>query len=290
MYEKDVRKIKITFLGTGAATAMPLPFCKCETCRYARAFKGKDIRKRAAVMINGALLIDLGPDVPNACIQYDQDLANIKYILQTHAHSDHFDAGHLMTRHKDYAVEGIEEIILMASHGTFMVMDEALRKEDASINLLDKNSQSALSLTLETIANQEEKLIGDYKVTAFDAQHGSSQEALVYLIEYQGKSVLYGTDLLEVSEAMYTALEDITLDMIILDQTYGEGYNAGGHLDAGKIKTIIKRMKRLGIVNEQTLIYATHISHEGNDIHVVMEAQADQAGYHIAYDGCVVEL
>lgn len=101
----EVKSMKVTFLGTAAATAMPLPFCNCNVCKEAKILKGKDIRKRASVVINDDMLIDLGPDSINACYQYDVDITKIKYIVQTHAHSDHFDAGHFITRHPDYETQ-----------------------------------------------------------------------------------------------------------------------------------------------------------------------------------------
>ena len=54
--------MQITFLGTGAATAVPLPFCSCPTCRAARVQGGKDLRTRSALLINDDLLIDCGAD------------------------------------------------------------------------------------------------------------------------------------------------------------------------------------------------------------------------------------
>lgn len=63
--------MKLTFLGTAAATAMPLPFCNCNLCRVAKRLKGKDIRRRASIVINDDILIDLGPDWINSCYQFD---------------------------------------------------------------------------------------------------------------------------------------------------------------------------------------------------------------------------
>jgi len=51
--------MKLTFLGTAAATAMPLPFCNCNLCRTAKKLKGKNIRRRASIVINDDILIDL---------------------------------------------------------------------------------------------------------------------------------------------------------------------------------------------------------------------------------------
>ncbi|MGL6173647.1 MAG: MBL fold metallo-hydrolase [Cellulosilyticaceae bacterium] len=282
--------MKITFLGTGAATAAPLPFCNCKICKCARLLKGKDVRKRASILINDDLLIDLGPDAVSACMQYDKDLTQVKYILQTHAHSDHFDAGHLITRHRDYAVKNINALKIVASYGTLVAMNKALQDEEGTIDLFNEVSQSALSLTVDTMSHQEEKWIGEYKVTGLESLHDTNQESLIYLIEHKGKSVLYGTDLLEVSEKVYEVLEGKKIDIIILDQTYGEGYNAGGHLDAGQIKKIIMKMNELEIIGEHSCIYATHISHEGNGAHSEMARLAHQSGYDIAYDGYILEI
>ena len=73
--------MKITFLGTSAATSFPLVFCKCRVCKNARVKKGKDIRKRASLLINDDLLIDFGPDVTTSAAMYNIDLTKVKYIL-----------------------------------------------------------------------------------------------------------------------------------------------------------------------------------------------------------------
>ncbi len=50
--------MKLTFLGTDAATAFPLPFCKCDVCTECRELGGKNLRKRSSLLINDDLLID----------------------------------------------------------------------------------------------------------------------------------------------------------------------------------------------------------------------------------------
>ena len=45
-----------------------------------------------------------------------------------------------------------------------------------------------------------------------------------------------------------------------------------------------------GIIDDNSLVYATHISHEGNDIHDKMEELSTNYGYHIAYDGMKLEI
>ena len=48
--------MKITFLGTAAATSFPLTFCRCKNCEDARIHKGKSIRKRSSLLIDDTIL------------------------------------------------------------------------------------------------------------------------------------------------------------------------------------------------------------------------------------------
>jgi phosphoribosyl 1,2-cyclic phosphate phosphodiesterase len=236
--------MKVIFLGTGAATAMPLPFCNCEICKAAKKFKGKDIRKRSSIVINGNMLIDLGPDTINACYQYDIDLSGMKYIVQTHAHSDHFDAGHFITRHPEYATQNINHITLIASEKTFHAMNKMLKNEDDSADLFCSDFQEDLKFSLKTISHSKTISLGEYTITALESLHDVNQQSLIYLIAYKDKTILYGTDLLDISEEVFNLLSNKKLDILILDQTYGEGYNSGGHLDAGQLITIIDKLRQ----------------------------------------------
>jgi phosphoribosyl 1,2-cyclic phosphodiesterase len=207
-YACEVKFMKLTFLGTAAATALPLPFCNCDICLAAKKTKGKDIRKRSSVVINDDLLIDLGPDSINACYHYNVDLSKIKYILQTHAHSDHFDAGHFITRHPDYATQKINPVVLIASKGTLKAMDKMLKDEDGNADLFSVDFQKKLQVSLKPISYLQTIEMGEYAITALDSLHDTRQESLIFLITYRGKTILYGTDLLEMCEAVYEFLAD----------------------------------------------------------------------------------
>ena len=67
--------MEILFLGTAAATATPLPFCRCPACQAGRRAGGKNLRKRSSVLIDGEILIDLGPDFASACFEYGVSLS-----------------------------------------------------------------------------------------------------------------------------------------------------------------------------------------------------------------------
>lgn len=74
--------------------------------------------------------------------------------------------------------------------------------------------------------------------------------------------------------------------IMYLLQTHSHSYHFdGGHLDAGMIADYVRKMNEDNIIDDNSLVYGTHFSHEGNNIHDKMEELAVQNSYHIAYDG-----
>ena len=71
--------MKITVLGTGGF-GYPLVFCDCEYCKNARILRGKNIRKRASLLINDEMIIDLTPDCQSAMLMYNKDMGKVKQL------------------------------------------------------------------------------------------------------------------------------------------------------------------------------------------------------------------
>ena len=70
--------MKILFLGTGAAD-------------FPEKREGVDgFRHTSSALIDDTILIDPGPWVQDAIEEYGVDVKKIKYILNTHTHSDHY--------------------------------------------------------------------------------------------------------------------------------------------------------------------------------------------------------
>lgn len=254
--------MKLKVLGTAAATSMPLLFCNCPVCRAARQNGGKDLRKRSAALIDETLLIDLSPDLGAMAAMHDFDPAKIRYLLQTHSHSDHFDAGHFVTRAGGYATQNPTPLDVVCSAGTFRDMARWVAYNEPSFDLYSAACQKNMAFRPRLLREFESIQLGAYRVTALDSLHAPDVEAFIYLIERGGKALLYGTDLLEIKPEVWRFLEGRRLDAVLLDQTYGAGCNAGGHLDAGQVAKLVRRMRELGVTDETSRIYATHISHE----------------------------
>lgn len=71
--------MKITFLGTGAAD---WPMEKNDDMA--------EFRRLSSALIDDVLLIDPGPQIFDALTEFGKDIRAIKYVINTHKHSDHF--------------------------------------------------------------------------------------------------------------------------------------------------------------------------------------------------------
>jgi len=280
--------MKIIFLGTAAATSFPLTFCRCKNCEDARKFKGKSIRKRSSLLIDDTILIDMGPDFVTALNMYNKDITKIKYLLQTHPHSDHFDAGHFVTRWTEYATVNAPHLDIVASEKCFNKMSEMI-KNNEDIDIFNEDWQKDLNISLVNIEHSQSIKFEDYTITAVESLHDVNQGSLLYLIEKDNKKFLYATDTVLFSSKALDLLKNKDLDCLILDHTYGDVLNSEGHLNKKQFLEEIEKLKQIKAISNKTKILATHISHEGCPYHEKMEHLTNGL-YEIAYDGLIINL
>ena len=282
--------MKITFLGTGAATSYPLMFCKCKVCEQARQLGGRNLRKRTSLLVNKDLLIDLGPDVMSASFMYGISIADIKYCLQTHSHSDHFDASHFSTRIPEYAVENMPKLKLFASNATLNKMSEMLNAEGYVNDILDPKETANLNLDVFPIKATQSFKVGKYQISAFSTRHDESVDSLLYTVTEDNHTLFYGTDTDILPEETWKAFRDkqLQFDIVVLDHTYGPNIKGEGHLNADQFVEQVQRMRDENLLKKKARIFATHISHEGNPIHSELVRYAKKHGYEVAYDGLII--
>lgn len=75
-----------------------------------------------------------------------------------------------------------------------------------------------------------------------------------------------------------------------MDHTFGDVDYSFSHLNEKLFIEQINKMKNLGIIDENTLIYGTHISHDGMSYHEKVDERAIKNGYRIAYDGLEIDI
>lgn len=284
--------MKLTFLGTAAATACPLVFCRCAACRMAWEKGGKDLRRRSSLLIDDDLLIDLGPDLMSAAFAFGIDISRIRYWLQTHSHSDHFDAAHLITRISDYATIDTLPLALCASPETMRHMSERLGMEEYGAALEDPQWQKRLNLSLHPLHHGDTVTLGHRRITAVESNHDPRDGSLLWVIEEGNTAFLYATDTMQFTENALALFKERSLrfDAMAIDHTYGPGTPGGGHLCADEVVAEINRLKSIGCLKPHCRIFATHISHEGMPLHDDLSAFAAKNGYEIAFDGLTINL
>ena len=168
----------ITFLGTSAANAYPEAFCRCDHCQRARALGGPNLRKRSALLVNDDLLIDLGPDVMTASAIHHRPLIDVRYCLQTHAHADHLDATHFLSRSPEYDVVGAPRLHVYASSGTIREASRVLERDLDGASLADPDVGQRLNLAIHQIGAMHSFGVGPYRVTVKGREHLAHREVV----------------------------------------------------------------------------------------------------------------
>ncbi len=86
--------MRITFLGTGTSTGVPVIACECDVCRSSRLPGSKNRRLRVSALLSwedeeGAknVIIDTGPDFRQQMVLYR--VQRLDAVLYTHYHADH---------------------------------------------------------------------------------------------------------------------------------------------------------------------------------------------------------
>lgn len=273
--------MKLTYLGTAAAEGMPAVFCRCAYCEEARRLGGKNVRTRSQALVNDDLLIDLPADTYHHFLTNGIEGDKIANVLITHAHSDHLYPAELEMRHSCYAHDmRVDTLDVYASSET----------ADRIISAVGVPPQ----VSINTLAAMIPTEVGDYTVTALPARHMFGCGAVFYLIEQGGKTLLYAHDTGYFYEEVfeYFAHSGIHLDMVSYDCTNGDLPipDEGTHMGFANIARVQGRLREIGVIDDNTVQYINHFSHNAAPLHAAFEKRAADIGCGCSYDGCVVEF
>ncbi len=274
--------MKIKFLGTGASESIPGLFCNCPVCANARKVGGKEIRTRMGVMINDDLMIDFSPDVNTNTQKYGINLHNLKYLLITHSHSDHFNVDDLCLRNS-YNIVGTEDKLQVFSN-------KAVVKKCEEYFATYECTEVTVA---KTVFPEKPFWAGDYKITPLKSRHINNEEedSVVFLIEQKGKTYLHLVDSGELFPEVFEYLHKnkIVADVIAVDTTFslcGERYF--GHLNLEQVLELCEKLKEIGVIQSHTEVLLTHIAHFAT--HADIEKACQGRGVIPAYDGLEIEI
>ena len=272
--------MKLTFLGTAAAEAMPAHFCVCETCKTARKNGGKDIRKRCCYLLNDDTLIDYGPDIWDQSIMYNFDLADIKRIFFTHSHEDHLDPVELIWRLPGYsAVEDFIDI-----YGDSNVHEKITARVDYEKAKMNKHQVNPGDVFHA----------GNFEILALRADHDPNSTPLNYVITENNKTILIANDTGFWDDANWELIKNYgkKLDLAVIECTCAftlQDFSIG-HMSKKFTVLFKEKLQELGLTTEKTRFITNHFSHNGAPLQADMEKFFAPHDIKVAYDGMTVEI
>ena len=275
--------MKILYMGTSAYDAIPAPFCKCRICQNAYKLGGKEVRTRNQALVDDSLLLDFNGDTISHFVRYHIDSTKINTSLITHSHTDHFCPEDIV----------IPQYSSNSAKVDFYVGQDGYKKLTKRIASSANPTLARENLKIHLVKPSDEFLANGYKVLALRANHDLNTSPLNYLIEKDGKSLLYAHDTGIFFEETYKLLEGRkTLDLISLDCTGGLAKSEwiDIHMRLGTNLDVLKRLKEKGLVDEHTKVVISHFSHNGNSTHEEIEKEASKYGIITAYDGLEIEF
>lgn len=280
--------MKIKILGTGAAEGVPAPFCKCRFCEYSRKHLDKELRKRSSVLVDDILLVDFGPDILWNSLAHKVEYCNIKYIIFSHSHFDHFCISSLLLASKKYRENKISvPIVLVGSEQLFQKLQNLM-------HVMEINGDDFWSNYKFIIGRQGDKiLLGNYTVEVISSTHSKTEECFLYLIEDKKNTFFYSTDTTIYNVEEIFGQYKGSIDLILSDCTYGiHSQNAfrNRHMGVNDNFEIWKEMYNRGLLKDTSKYILTHFSHDSMIPHRSMCDYTKKKNMEVAYDGMEIEL
>lgn len=278
--------MNIVYWGTAAAEGIPAVFCDCPTCQAARALGGKNVRTRAQMLIDGKLLIDLGPDTYAHALRYGVSLLDVRHVFITHSHSDHFYGEDLVFRAGGYCHDSRNQPLHLYGNEKVRLLLEKKRAVYDDAGNFDSCVQFHTLTAFQTVN------LAQYEITPLPAVHDRLESCFIFAVHSSADDtwLLYGNDTAMFPEETMGALAGRRFDLISLDCTCGSIPAASTHMTLPMCRTLAARLRAQDTIGADTQVVLTHFSHNAGLLHQQLCSLAAPDGFTVAYDGMRVEL
>ena len=275
--------MEIQYLGTAAAEGWPALFCSCEICKRARKIGGKELRTRTQAIIDGKLLVDFPPDTYTHALSYSLQLEQIQHLLITHSHMDHFFPVELLHRHEHFGHHAPGMLYVYGNEAVEKTFYEAVLIDRFKVHPLD---DAVKFVRLEPFAGF---MADGYHIIPVPADHDPRETCFIYIIEKDGKYLLYGHDTgLNLSREAWDCIYSYKYDLVSMDATMGKKQTKGYHMGLPDDIAFVKMLEERRCIHQNTVKVINHFSHNGEMTHEQLEKFAEEHGMTAAYDGMKV--
>lgn len=275
--------MEIQYLGTAAAEGWPALFCSCAICKRAREVGGKELRTRTQAIVDGTILIDFPPDTYTHALNYSLQLGQVQHLLITHSHMDHFFPVELIHRHEHFGHNAKGMLHVYGNEAVEKAFYEAVLIERFKVHPLD---EAVKFVRLEPFADF---MAEGYHIIPVPADHDKRETCYIYIIEKDGKCLLYGHDTgMKLSDEAWDCIFAHKYDLISLDATMGKNHSDGYHMGLPDAIAFAEMLKERDCIHPDGVKVINHFSHNGEMTHGQLEEFAQEHGMVASYDGMKV--
>lgn len=281
--------MKLKYYGTGAGYGLPEVFCNCRICRHARENGGKDIRTRSMALLDGRLAIDLSVDTFHHCAFAGLDMTKVRHVIVTHNHHDHFFTTDLFSR-----VKGMDDPVnFYISEGSGVAVRATVEKHKADFASGKRDPEAWTRAEVHTIEYFKPVKILDYIITPLPALHKSAPDPMIFVIESEGKSILWAHDTGKFlpDTVEWIRNSGLVFDFVSMDCTLRRGAQiTQSHMDLDWCIEMADLLRSNGNADDNTKFALSHIGHLVDRTHDELTAEAAEVGMIVAYDGMEIEV
>ncbi|MCD8372254.1 MAG: MBL fold metallo-hydrolase [Clostridia bacterium] len=278
--------MKVKYLGTGAAEGVPAMFCRCPVCENIRRLGESEYRTRSQVLIDGCLSVDFPPEAYFHSLKNGFSCGDIKYLLVTHSHMDHFYAHDFILRGYRYAYDFGGPLQIYGNAEVKAVFEECtLREMKPSV---------APNICFNEVKPYQKFTVGGYTVMTLPANHGTKEDALLYYVSDGEKGYLHMYDTgLPDCDFGFLKERGARVNLVSLDCTYADGgfdTPRRRHMNVQDGMEVKKRLIDAGVCVDECKFVITHFSHNCNPVKSHMTKVERKYGVIAAYDGMDTEV
>jgi phosphoribosyl 1,2-cyclic phosphate phosphodiesterase len=253
---------RVTFLGTGTSSGVPMIGCGCAVCR---SDDPRDRRLRPSIYLDvpghAAILVDTTPDLRQQALTYG--LARIDAVLFTHNHADHI-LGLDELRRFNVLQRGAIPAYATAEtwdhiRRTFSYVFDGARRLGGGIPQVEPHEIAGPAV------------VGGVRVVPVPLWHGEAP-----ILGFRFGSFAYLTDCNRLADGSWALVEGV--ETLVIDALRDKP-----HTTHFTVAEAIEAIARIG----PRRAYLTHMSHDLG--HAATSARLP-AGVELAYDGLVLDV